>query len=436
MLAGGRVTMRRVVSALRVLLACFLPASARGEGGAFQGEWRTSIGIVKLNQEGDTVTGSYGDAGQFTLKGRVAEGKVLTFEYQEGNARGDARFTLDETGRAFSGGFQVRGGQGGAWNGWRPDPEAPKAARGKFGGLWLTTLGLMELEQDGDKVQGRYALRGTSEIEGDVAGRRLEFHSRSFRNGQGWLDLAEDGATLAGAAHADGFAAWYGWQGRQAPEYARHVKLTAGTVVDGSTKGLLTYSIRAPEGYKEESKKNWPAALILHGSNMNGRSYVETLAAAWPDIARDFIILGINGELPSVIGADPRFNYSYVNYVGRSTFQGFPGTDRESPALVAEAMAELKQVYPITRYFVGGHSQGGFLTYSLLMNYPESIAGAFPISCGVIFQCEPSAYADEALKQMQRRVPLAIIHGKTDPVVDFGSGLYSAELFGEASWPA
>ena len=29
-----------------------------------------------------------------------------------------------------------------------------------------------------------------------------------------------------------------------------------------------------------------------------------------------------------------------------------------------------------SRYFVGGHSQGGFLTYSLLMNDPDLIAGA------------------------------------------------------------
>ena len=99
-------------------------------------------------------------------------------------------------------------------------------------------------------------------------------------------------------------------------------------------------------------------------------------------------------------------------------------------------MAELKAVYPISQYFVGGHSQGGFLTYSLLMNFPESIAGAFPISCFVIMQCEPDAYADEALRKAQRTVPLAIVHGKTDPVVGYAMGQYSATLFGEAGWPA
>jgi hypothetical protein len=70
------------------------------------------------------------------------------------------------------------------------------------------------------------------------------------------------------------------------------------------------------------------------------------------------------------------------------------------------------------------------------MNYPEKIAGAFPISANVIFQCEPTAYADEKLRAAQRSVPLSIIHGKNDPIVDFSSGEYAAVVFGEAGWPA
>ena len=101
-----------------------------------------------------------------------------------------------------------------------------------------------------------------------------------------------------------------------------------------------------------------------------------------------------------------------------------------------EALDELKKVYPVKHYFVGGHSQGGFLTYSLLMNSPEAIAGAFPISAGVIFQCEPSAYADEKLKAAQRAVPLAVVHGKNDPMVSFDGGSYAHGLFVDAGWPA
>src|SRR6266536_1953555 len=70
------------------------------------------------------------------------------------------------------------------------------------------------------------------------------------------------------------------------------------------------------------------------------------------------------------------------------------------------------------------------------MNFPEKIAGAFPISAGVIFQCEPSAYTEETVRAAQRGVPLAIVHGKQDLVVSFSSGEYAATIFGEAGWPA
>ncbi len=427
--------MKSIFAAFTGVACMTAVVTAAAADGQFHGEWRTTIGIVKLEQNGDAVTGKYGPNGRFPLQGTV-KGNVLNFDYQEGQAKGSAEFTLDATGNAFTGKFQVRGGRSGPWNGWRPDPRAKDDKAISLPGLWLTDLGLMELSQDGEKVKGRLALRGGSTIDGDAAGRRLDFRFQTFRSGHGWFDFASDGKSFAGAGNTDGFAQWFGWKGRRAQEYVRHVPLAAGKILDGSTQTLLTYTVRAPEGYQAGSTKKWPAVVVLHGSNMNGRAYVATLAGAWPDIARDYILLGINGETPSSLGDEPQFNYTYVNYVGRSTYKGFPGTDRESPALVSEAMAELKGVYPISHYFVGGHSQGGYLTYSLLMNFPESMAGAFPISCSVIFQCEPDAYADAAVRQAQRKVPLAIIHGKTDPLVGFAAGQYAATVFGDAGWPA
>jgi predicted esterase len=415
-----------------LVVAC---VSARADEPTLQGEWRTSLGIVTFKPEGDALVATFAHPQVPPVKGSLT-GKTATLKSEDKQRPGEAKLKLDDSGRSFEGTFQFGNNRPNPWKGWRPDPEATKAETGRFAGLWLTTTGLMELEQTGDKVQGRYASRGTTKIEGTVNGRQLDFRYHWFRPGKGWFDLSKDGKTLEGAAVGDGFPFWYGWQGRRAPEYRRHVPLVAGKIVDGSTTGLLTYSVRAPEGYKEGDAKRWPAIVVLHGSNMNGKAYVNTLATAWPEIAKDYVILGINGEMPSDLSEEPRFNYSYVNYVGRSTHKGYPGTDRESPALVAEALTDLKQTYPIARYFVGGHSQGGFLTYSLLMNTPELIAGAFPISCGVIFQCEPSAYQDEALRKAQRAVPLAIVHGKNDNVVGFGLSQYAAGLFGESNWPA
>ncbi|HEV8377326.1 MAG TPA: hypothetical protein VGP99_00635 [Tepidisphaeraceae bacterium] len=305
--------------------------------------------------------------------------------------------------------------------------------------MWLSDMGLMELKQSGDKVNGRYAVGGGSTLEGTLSGNRLEFTYKGPGSGKGSIEFAQNGASFAGSATADGASESYNWRGRRAPEFVQHVKLVPGKIVDGSTNGLITYCVRAPIGYKAGDARNWPTIVILHGSNMNAKAYVNTIASAWPDIARDYLIIGINGERPANLGKnadDATFNYTYVSFVGRSTYKGYPRTDRESPALVAETLTELRNVYPVRHYFVGGHSQGGFLTYSLLMNFPEFIAGAFPISAGVIFQCEPTAYSDEKVRAAQRAVPLAIIHSKQDPIVAFSMSEYAATIFGEANWPA
>jgi len=426
-----------IAATLFLLLAIAATAHSAAPDLPFDGQWRTTFGIVTLKQTGDQVTGTYGNTNQFTLKGSV-NGKKLTFIYQENQANGEAHWNLDDSPLSFHGDYQVHGGQAGNWDGWRPDPDAAKGKNANLAGLWLTDLGLMQLEQTGNKVKGHYALRGVSDIEGTITGRHFEFTNKAFMPGNGWFDVSANLDTFGGAATTSSNQ-WYGWKGRRAPEFTPHVKLIAGKIVEGSTKDLLTYSIRAPEGFREGNKKTWPAIVILHGSNMNGQAYVNTIAAAWPDIAKDYIIIGINGETPSVLGDaknEPQFNFTYVSYVGRSTFKGFPGTDRESPALVADALDEFRTTYPVSRYFVGGHSQGGFLTYSLLMNFPEKIAGAFPVSGGVIFQVEPSAYDDEKVRAAQRAVPLAIVHSKQDRIVNFSSAEYAATLFEQSNWQA
>lgn len=423
---------------MRRLLAVFaVVAVAAGgeESGPFAGAWKTPFGPLVIEVKGEEASGTVGP-NRLPLKGKV-DGKELVLGYDEGQVHVDAKLTLEASGHAFRGTFKAANGRQGLWNGWRPDPTAAQGPAADISGLWLTDLGLMELTQDGEKVLGRYALRGTSSLKGTLHGRHLDFRTQAFRNGPGWFDLDAQSKRLAGAAGTDGQPGWHGWTGRRAPEFARHARLLPGTIVEGSTDGLLTYAVRAPENYQPDAKRKWPVVVILHGSNMNAKAYVNTLASAWPDLAREFILLGLNGETPSRIDGDtPSFNYTYINYVGRSTFGGFPGTDRESPALVGEALAELRRVYPVKHYLVGGHSQGGFLTYSLLMNSPEAIAGAFPISAGVIFQCEPLAFADLKLKAAQRAVPLAIVHGRNDPVVSFATGEYAANLFGDSSWPA
>jgi hypothetical protein len=197
----------------------------------------------------------------------------------------NGEFTLDASGSAFQGKIELANGRSREWNGWRPDPKPKRDKSVSLPGLWLTDLGLMELSSDGRDVKGRLALRGNSTLEGKAAGRQLDFRFQTIRSGRDRIDFAPDGETFSGAYNTDGFPQWFGWKGRRVQEYVQHVPLAAGKMLDESTKSLLTYTVRAPEGYIAGSKKKSPAVVILHGSNMNGRAYVNTLAAAWPDIA-------------------------------------------------------------------------------------------------------------------------------------------------------
>jgi predicted esterase len=211
--------------------------------------------------------------------------------------------------------------------------------------------------------------------------------------------------------------------------------LRKGQVVDAATANGMTYHVRVPPKY--DPAAGGPAIVLLHGSNANTADYLKGVTQRWPKVASDYVLIGINGEWPAQKNPDgpPAFNYTYVNFVGKSKYKGFPGTDRESPALVAETLAEIRKQLKLTKVFVTGHSQGGFLVYSCLMNYPDLFAGGMPISAGLIFQCEPTAYEDAEIRKQQRKLPIAIVHGDKDPLVAVTMAKSAHESFLDDGFP-
>jgi predicted esterase len=212
--------------------------------------------------------------------------------------------------------------------------------------------------------------------------------------------------------------------------------LKRGKLMDGATAEGMTFHVRVPDKY--DPAKGGPAIVLLHGSNANSADYVTGVGQAWPKVAADYVLIGIDGEWPVAVknlDGPPAFNYTYVNFVGKSKYKGFPGTDRESPALVAEAVAEIRLQLKLTKVFVTGHSQGGFLAYSCLMNSPDVFDGAMPIAGGLIFQCEPTAYQDADARRRQRVRPLVILHGGRDPLVAVSMAEAAYESFLDDGFP-
>ena len=225
------------------------------------------------------------------------------------------------------------------------------------------------------------------------------------------------------------------WTGIRLEGFEHHTPPKAGETVEGRTDNGMLYFLRMPDEWKQGDPVD--LVVLLHGSNWTTKGMVYITAKNWPEIGKRFAILGIQGENWAKWSDidDLRFNYTYVNWTGRSTYKGYPFTDRESPYLVMNVIDELDELYSFDRVFVGGHSQGGYLTYVLHMHFPEKLAGTFPVAGGMIIQAEPDVFDDEDLQKAQRNTPMAIIHGKQDQVVRYSTGEYNYNRYLAHGYP-
>lgn len=315
-------------------------------------------------------------------------------------------------------------------------PQKSKAAPG-FAGRWMTNFGPFELALDGKKASGKYGWANESRVNGEVDGAKLNFQWHGVNGqGHGELELWPDGTTLYGK-YDWGTTEEQFWGGYRLERKAAEAK--PGTISDGQTELGLNYHLRVPEGFaKKDKKKRWTALALFHGSNSNARDYVEGFPGNWPELAENYILVGFDGEQlsPSSANGVRQYNASYINFSGDKV--GEPWRYRQTPGLVAGALQELSQELPIERWYVGGHSQGAFLTFAVAMFYPELVAGAFPVAGNLLVQCEPSYFADDKwakVREAQRRIPFAIVHGQKDSVVEFSAGTWCRNSLLDGGFP-
>ena len=202
-------------------------------------------------------------------------------------------------------------------------------------------------------------------------------------------------------------------------------------ITDGFLEDGISYHIRAPKDYRPEIE--YPAIFFLHDANSNSKAMVEEFVQMCPAEANRFLLIGINGENRST-KVEGNFNYTYIDFAGRSKYKGFPGTDRQSPALVTESITALKDRIPISRVLLMGEGNGAFLTFSIVMNYPEMIDGSITTNGGLLVQTAPEAYEDEELIKAQQNTFMTLMH--FDPDSDHKkSHVWNAkEAFGEAGY--
>ncbi|MCI0650780.1 MAG: hypothetical protein L0Z55_02730 [Planctomycetes bacterium] len=181
-----------------------------------------------------------------------------------------------------------------------------------------------------------------------------------------------------------------------------------------TAKKGMKYFLRVPRSY--EAKRGARLIVFLHGSNMNGHIYLRSFeSAGW---CKTDLLVCPNGET----GGDP---YGSNNF----TF--------DSAAFIAEVTRDVQQSFRVTHTFIGGHSQGAYVTYSVIMLHPELYQGAFPIAGTCWSQNEPNLWEEQPeILARQKRIALAVIHGKADPVVPFEQGLHAYNIYVVAGYPS
>lgn len=196
-------------------------------------------------------------------------------------------------------------------------------------------------------------------------------------------------------------------------EFDSPAKVKPGTTgfLKATGKGMR-YFLRVPKKY--DARVGARLIVFLHGSNMNGLEYLRSFEAKkW---CEDDILCCPNGET----GTDP---YGPNNF-------GF-----ESGPLVADVTEEVQKALKTTVTYIGGHSQGAFLTYSVILNFPDLYRGAFPMAGDCWIHNEPNLWEDKPdLLKKQKNIAIAVIHGKADSVVAFSQGEHAYDCFRAMGW--
>lgn len=153
------------------------------------------------------------------------------------------------------------------------------------------------------------------------------------------------------------------------------------------------YAIRVP---KKQEKDGTKTILFIHGSNMRGEDYAGSLETA--NDLKDWILIGPTGP----------------NASGETSFNHDPG-DEKYIAKIIEDVEERLEV-KIGRLYVGGHSQGGFLSHAVAAHLPDRVDGVLAVSSGT--WATPKKLMKKGKGRSKAPIPVALVHAQNDPVVD------------------
>ena len=208
-------------------------------------------------------------------------------------------------------------------------------------------------------------------------------------------------------------------------------------ILSGCAARKPTPNPTLPEGWTEESithddltrwyriyipdplPENPALVLYLHGGTLSMRSLFSPLVDGtknWLEIAeREGVVLlvpnGVNPETGDTYGNDQNWNdFRPDHAAGQST------VDDVSFILALLDKVATEQPIDKTRIFVTGASNGGFMTYRLLIEAPERFAA------GAVFIANLPDL-ESGLTHPTEPTPLMIANGSEDPLIPWEGGM-------------
>lgn len=177
------------------------------------------------------------------------------------------------------------------------------------------------------------------------------------------------------------------------------------TGTDGKT---LTYGSYAPA---DDGEKH-PLVIWLHGAGEGGTD------PSIPLLGNKVTAL-YGEEFQTIMGGayvlTPQTPYFWLAYNEEGSWTDNPGTDSIFLPTLKELIDSYIEANPnidTNRIYVGGCSNGGFMTMDLVLNYPDFFAAAYPI-------CE--AYMDAGITDEQlesiKKLPIWFVYAKNDDTV-------------------
>ena len=171
-----------------------------------------------------------------------------------------------------------------------------------------------------------------------------------------------------------------------------------------------TYWIAIPKSV--DPRQPTRTILWCHGSNMNGQWYVKALQTA--GYGRKEILIGPNGHHKV---RDWVYNFNAPTYDTR---------------LAYAILDDVGKRFKLGQIYVGGHSQGAYYTFRIVLSKPDRFAGAIPFAGGLLLGLDPKS---AAFRKGKPGPVFAILHGEADPVVEPSLSDWAYELFVKADYP-